>query len=299
VKASAFAKINLGLEVLYRRDDGYHEIRTIFQTVDLWDVLSFEATAGERLSFSCDDPALPTGEDNLVVRAAEALARRTGRRQGVAIHLEKKIPVGAGLGGGSSDAAATLLALNELWSAGLPLSALHDLARRLGADVPFFLYGGTALGIGRGDEVFPLAREVRLPIVLVLPDAPLSTASVYRSLVLTKRESTLKLQYFPSSVWDGEDSLFSISNDLESAAVRLLPSIDGFKQSLRELGACATAMSGSGSTVFGLFLSSATAESAALTLTARGDCAVATRTIVREEYLERRLNSRKGPGKTI
>lgn len=290
MRATAFAKINLGLEVLFRREDGYHELRTIFQTIDLCDRLSFQK-AERGITLDVDDPALPTDGGNLVTKAAEALARHAGREAGVSIRIEKKIPLGSGLGGGSSDAAVTLLALNSLWGLGLPLADLDALARGLGADVPFFLYGGTALGIGRGDEVYPLARQARFPIVLVLPAFSVETADLFRSLVLTKRESSLTLQYFASSGSDREDTFLYVVNDLESATMKRFPSIEGHLESLLELGAAASSMSGSGSAVFGVFSDAAMAESAARTLTARGVRALATRTVVGEEYRERRLSA--------
>jgi 4-diphosphocytidyl-2-C-methyl-D-erythritol kinase len=288
VKARAYAKVNLGLEVLFRRQDGYHELRTILQTVDLHDRLTLEPRRSG-IELEVDDASQPAGSENLVVRAAELLAGRIGRPVGVRIELEKRIPVGHGLGGGSADAAVTLLALNELRQAGLSDDDLRLLAAALGMDVPFFLHGGTALGIGRGDEVFPLAFQVDVPIVLILPDFAISTAAAYRNLILTKRESSLKLQSFASSSLGGGNGLPDLTNDLEAATREHLPSINGYKQILLELGAVLSLMSGSGSAVYGVFDDEAVTRSAARSLAERGIRAIATRTLTGKTYRERRL----------
>ena len=294
MKARAYAKVNLGLEVLFRREDGYHELRTILQTVDLYDRLSFESrSSGIELDLpdlpDLDYPNLPTGSDNLVVRAAELLAERVDRPVGVRVELEKRIPAGRGLGGGSSDAAVTLLALNELWQVGLSYRDLSSLGAELGMDVPFFLFGGTALGVGRGDEIFPLAHQVVVPIVLILPDFAISTAAAYRNLILTKRESSLKLHSFASASLGGGNGLPDLVNDLEAATREHLSSINGYKQILLELGAVASLMSGSGSAVFGIFDDAAVTRSVVQSLKGRGIRAIATRTLAGNTYRERLL----------
>ncbi len=294
MKVRAYAKVNLGLEVLFRREDGYHELRTILQTVDLYDRLSFKSrSSGIELDLpdlpGQEAPSLPTGSENLVVRAAERLAERIGRPVGVRIQLQKRIPAGRGLGGGSSDAAVTLLALNELWQAGLSYRDLSGLAAELGMDVPFFLFGGTALSVGRGDEIFPLAHQVAVPIVLILPDFAISTAAAYRNLILTKRESSLTLHSFASSTFGGGNELPDLTNDLETATGEHLSSINGYKQILLELGAVASVMSGSGSAVFGIFDDEVVTRSAAQSLKGRGIHAIATRTLAGNTYRERLL----------
>jgi 4-diphosphocytidyl-2-C-methyl-D-erythritol kinase len=292
VKARAYAKVNLGLEVLFRREDGYHELRTILQTIDVYDRLTYQPSpSGIELEVS--DPSLPAGSDNLVVRAAELLAHRLGTQKGVQIQLEKRIPASLGLGGGSADAALTLLALNELWEGGLSLAELHRLGAELGMDVPFFLYGGTALAIGRGDQVFPLANQIDVPIVLILPDFAISTAASYRNLMLTKRESSLKLQSFASGGLDGRNELLGLANDLETATKEHLPSINEYKQILLELGAVVSLMSGSGSAVFGVFDDEAMTGSASRSLAERGIRAIATRTLTGNTYRTRRLESQQ------
>ena len=294
--ARAFAKVNLGLEVLGKRDDGYHELRTILQTVDLHDELSF-CRENEGISLTTNDPDIGTGPENLVIRAASVLAESASSSGlGVSIHLEKNVPPGMGLGGGSADAAVTLLALDALWDLHTPTQNLHQLAASIGMDVPFFLYGGTALAVGRGDEVYPLAIEVDWPIVLIIPDFSISTASAYASLTLTKHRSDLTLQHF---VWTGpcvRDKLGELVNHLERATGSNTSKIQEYKQVLLDRGALATMMSGSGSAVFGVFGDGHSARSVANSLTREGLEAVATRTLTRQAYRKKRLSG--GPGWT-
>jgi len=291
LSARAYAKINLGLAVLARREDGYHELRTIFQTIDLYDRLSFRP-AEKGIELFSSDPELPTGRDNLVVRAAEILAERIECSKGIRIELEKTIPAGRGLGGGSADAAMTLLVLNELWQGDLSEAELRKLAAGIGMDVPYFLVGGTALGLGRGEEVYPLEFQIEVPIVLILPDFAVATAEAYSKLILTKRDTSLKLQDFALSCLGGREMSLDLVNDLESSTTVFSPAIHEYKASLTELGAAVALMSGSGSSVFGVFYDDAVARSAAESLAAKGTCAIATRTLARRTYLERRLESR-------
>ncbi len=295
--ARAFAKVNLGLEVLGKRDDGYHELRTILQTVDLHDELAFRRE-NEGISLTTNDPDIATGPENLVYRAASLLAASASSSGlGVSIHLEKNVPPGLGLGGGSADAAVTLLALDELWDLHTPAPDLHQLAASIGMDVPFFLYGGTALVVGRGDEVYPLAVEVDWPIVLILPDFSISTASAYASLRLTKRRSGFTLQHF---VWRSpcvRDRLRELVNHLEGATGSHTSKIQEYKQVLLDRGALVTMMSGSGSAVFGVFHDELSARSVANSLTREGLEAVATSTLTRQAYRSKRLSVRPGgPG---
>nr|ABZ06439.1 putative GHMP kinases putative ATP-binding protein [uncultured marine microorganism HF4000_010I05] len=177
----AFAKLNLTLEVLGRRDDGYHEVRTILQTIDLADRI--EVVPGPALQVECDDPSL-NGQANLVWRAAESLAKYGSVQPGAHIRIQKHIPVGMGLGGGSSDAAAALVALNQLWDLGMTTGDLAQVAAGLGSDVPFFLWGGTALSQGRGEQISPLPTLPSVPVTLVCPRTtlPNKTATLYSSL---------------------------------------------------------------------------------------------------------------------
>jgi 4-diphosphocytidyl-2-C-methyl-D-erythritol kinase len=279
----AFAKINVGLEVLGKRSDGYHELRTILQTIDFHDELSFEeGDEGIRLTTNSKD--IGTGPENLVVRAAMRLAEAAGHRGGAFIHLEKRIPQGKGLGGGSSDAAATLIALDRLWNTRASARDLHRLAASLGMDVPFFLHGGTALAVSRGDEIYPLPEPGDLPIVLILPDFSISTADAYGNLRLTNREADLKLLHFAWNLPEVRVELRELVNDLESAAGERFDSIQEYKRLLLDLGARGSMMSGSGSSVFGIFHDEASARDAAHALGLRGIEAVATRTVSGRAY---------------
>lgn len=295
------AKINLGLRVLSRRDDGYHGIRTLLAGVDLWDTLSFEA-AGERLSFTCDTPSVPSDRTNLVRRAAERLEAFLGRRlPGVRIHLEKRIPAGRGLGGGSSDAAAALVGLNRLCGLGLPRQVLCRLLVEVGMDAPYFLYGGLALATGRGEQIFPLSVEPKLPLVILVPDFGISTPDAYRGLprdagaigAAERDEPIDRLVRFlgpgPQGP-GGSGQLFAgcFLNDLERSTVLLRTrppdAIPQMRRALRAAGATETAMSGSGSAVFGVFLDRERAAEAAARLSSDEFRAIATRTITRSEH---------------
>ncbi|HKS30716.1 MAG TPA: 4-(cytidine 5'-diphospho)-2-C-methyl-D-erythritol kinase, partial [Pyrinomonadaceae bacterium] len=192
----AYAKINWRLNVLGRRADGYHEIRTIFQTVTLHDRLTFAASDDERLFLTCDDETVPSDERNLVVRAALALREKFQVREGAQLHLEKRIPVEAGLGGGSSDAAVALLGLAALWRIKTNREELSRIGARLGADVPFFFTGGTARGTGLGTEIAPLEDAPAVPLLIIKPEARVSTPEAYKALkrpALTKEVADIIL----------------------------------------------------------------------------------------------------------
>jgi 4-diphosphocytidyl-2-C-methyl-D-erythritol kinase len=288
LRGRAYAKINFGLEVLGKRPDGYHELRTILATVDFFDELTF-LSRPEGIQFSTNAPELQ-GEDNLVCRAARLLAEEASCRRGATIHLEKRIPAGAGLGGGSSDAALTLLALDRLWRTNADPKDLHRLACRLGMDVPFFLRGGTAIAVGRGDDLYPLDLPLDFHIVLILPDFGISTVEVYGNLRLTKRESSHTLQHFAWGVSPMQRSgLEDLVNDLEGATGARSTAIQEFKRLLREQGARGSMMSGSGSSVFGVFQDEVSASRAARALGSSGIRAMATRTLDGTTYRARRL----------
>lgn len=250
----SFAKVNLSLKVLGRRADGYHELRTVFQTVGLHDRITLEFTPARRgLEVTLEDPlAIP---DNLALRAARLYCERQGVRGRLRMRLEKRIPMGAGLGGGSSNAAAVLLALGPLTGRCVPPEALGDMAAGLGSDVPFFLYGGTALGLGRGEELYPLPDAPRYPVLIVAPPVHVSTAEAYRALgrpELTSPVDCRKLRKFQSFVWRAE-YLSGAENDFESAVFRLHPELGRWKRKLERLGARAARLSGSGAALFGVF----------------------------------------------
>ena len=248
----ALAKINLDLRVLGKRPDGYHELRTIFQTISLADTLDLAFTPGRKTSVEIEDVLeIP---DNLAARAAR-LALEAMRVSGkVEIRLTKRIPMGAGLGGGSSDAAAVLLALPALAGRIIPLPNLCALASQLGSDVTFFLLGGTAAGIGRGAELFPLPDGAPRRGVLIAPGLHVSTAEAYRRLSpsLTTELQQNKIFTFSSRLWSGGGAEAGC-NDFEAVVFQQHPRLAALKKRLRRAGASPALMSGSGSAIFGLF----------------------------------------------
>jgi 4-diphosphocytidyl-2-C-methyl-D-erythritol kinase len=289
INVPAFAKINLGLRVHGRRPDGYHEISTVFQTVSLRDTLSFQTADDGKLELACSDPSIPTDESNLVLRAAAALRERYGVSRGARVELEKVIPAGGGLGGGSADAAVALAALATLWEVETSAGELAEVGARLGADVPFFLYGGTALGTGTGTDIKPLADAPKMHLVVVAPGVHVSTAGAYEALgapALTKVEPLVNLSVSRTEA-DFPDSLCGVwSNDFEAVVVRLYPEIGRARERLVESGASRVMLSGSGSSVFGVFESKGEASRARETLKAETGWRVfACETLTRAEYL--------------
>lgn len=260
----AFAKVNLDLRVLSKRADGYHEIRTLFQTLSLHDTLSFHRITGGFELRATGEP-VPSGSGNIIWRAARAVWEAGGRRgapQGVEVRLIKRIPVQAGLGGGSSDAAAALVALNRFWGLRLPRPVLFELASALGSDVPFFLVGGTALGAGRGEVLLPLPDLPARQVVLARPVAGVSTADAYAWLdedaPAAAPEQSLAVPWPPGRM--------AVANDFEPPVCRRLPEIAAIRGALAGLGAELAMMSGSGSAVFGLFVREGAARQAAARL---------------------------------
>lgn len=238
------AKINWSLRILGKRRDGFHDLETVFQTISLADELTFREAG--RLTLDCDDPSIPTDQANLVIRAAKLLGAPP-----VAIELRKRIPAGGGLGGGSSNAAATLVALDRIFS--LRRGDLAELALSLGSDVPFFLLGGTAYATGRGEVLTPMAARAGIPLLLVLPEERVMT-----------REAFARVRRFSPALGIGAYTGFdNFSNDFEAPVFELLPQLAAFKVRLREAGAFWAGMSGSGSTVAGAFESSGMRDRAA------------------------------------
>ena len=286
VRIRAHAKINLDLRVLGTRADGFHELRTVFQALALHDVIECVPREGP-FAIECDAAGVPLDRTNLVWKAADALwrsLRRTGPVEGMAIRLRKQIPLQAGLGGGSADAAATLLGLAAAWRVPVRPAQLSDVAATLGADVPFFLSGGTALGLGRGDEVYPLADLPRHWIVLLIPGFGVSTVEAYGWYDHEREAGHAAVhepQYVPGP-WPSRAA--QMINDLEAPIARHHPEIDQMKVALRRAGAVAAAMSGSGSTVFGLFQRRADAVAAAGRLSGSGWRVVVTESVGRGEY---------------
>jgi 4-diphosphocytidyl-2-C-methyl-D-erythritol kinase len=252
----SFAKINWMLRVMGRRADGFHELRTIFQTITLHDKLTFVERADSELQLTCNSPDIPVDESNLILRAAASLRNYYRVQKGASIHAEKVIPVEGGLGGGSSNAAITLLALSHLWEIKTDKQELTDIGARLGADVPFFLTGGTAIGTGLGNEVRPINEVVVEHLLIVKPDERVSTAEAYKSLnapALTKAESDTILSI---SCVDERFTDFhpdALHNDFEPVVFHLKPEIERAKNALINLGARLCLLAGSGASVFGVF----------------------------------------------
>ncbi len=248
------AKVNLALSVLGRRRDGYHDVVTLFQAVDLCDVLT--AASAETLTLEVTDRTIPEDDTNLVLKAARLLGQRCPRAagRGATLRLVKRIPAGAGLGGGSSDAAGTLLLLDALWNLKLESSMLTGLAAELGSDVPFFLHGGTALGTDRGTTIEPLDPIAERTLILGSPPFGLSTPEVYRALgaPLTVDGAGVTVRRLFLKFVKGNDFALA-TNDLEPVAFRLRGELAAFKDAVSRSGAEVALVSGSGSTVFGLF----------------------------------------------
>ncbi|MDP1570684.1 MAG: 4-(cytidine 5'-diphospho)-2-C-methyl-D-erythritol kinase [Vicinamibacterales bacterium] len=296
---AACAKINLDLRILGVRADGFHDLRTVFQTLALHDVVTITRRRGA-FTITCSDPEIPVDRRNLVWRAASLLwrlARRPGAApKDVAIHLEKRIPAQAGLGGGSADAAATLIGLASLWALDVDVVTLSRLAARLGADVPFFLVGGTALGLGRGDDIYPLVDLPRSHVVVARPGFGVSTVEAYGwydADARPRREPPVRPVPAHWPAWTR-----GLRNDLEPPVVRRHPTVGRIKTVLLDGGAAVAAMSGSGSAVFGVFSARPDADRAARAVADRGWAAVTTRTLTRADYQRLLARQLAGPRTT-
>jgi 4-diphosphocytidyl-2-C-methyl-D-erythritol kinase len=254
VRVPAYAKLNLGLRVLYRRPDGYHELRTVFQTISLADRLQIELAPARTTRIVI--AGTPEIKDNLVEHACRLALEAMKIHANVCITLNKKIPMGGGLGGGSSDAAATLLALPVLARKALPADRQQELASQLGSDVPFFLHGGTALGLGRGGELYPLPDRPATHGLLVVPNVHSSTAEAYRDIspTLTSIRLQNKMVSFQREIWGAGGNQTGVDeNDFEEVVFARHPELKRIKQRLSRLGAKPAAMTGSGSAIFGIF----------------------------------------------
>ena len=276
------AKINPVLEVLGKRADGYHELALVFQAIGLYDELEFsEEGQGPRLEILESPGSLATDDTNLILKAVKLFCGEILKEErGVRIRLKKKIPLAAGLGGGSSDAAATLLGLDRLFKAQAGETRLKALAAQLGSDVPFFLTGGTALGEGRGEKITPWAPGPEVSLILVKPPEGLSTPAVYRSgkAVITGGE---KARDFQAILRGGNlrEIGRSLFNGLEPAAFFLMPAVEAIKKQLLQAGAIGALVSGSGPTVFGLAESLPQAEKIRLGLEGQGYSMFVTQTV--------------------
>ena len=263
-RVRAFAKINRSLEVLGVRPDGFHELRTVFQSIALHDTLAIRAVAGA-FQLTCDDPACPADRSNLIWRAAEQVWKAAGRRgvpRDVSIQLTKRIPLQAGLGGGSSDAAAALRAFGRLWR--VKPDRIRALGSALGADVPYFFEGGTTLGLDRGDLLFPLVDAPRAWVVVVVPAFGVSTKDAF-------------------AWWDrdGARPAGQAINDLQAVVAKRHPEIGRLVRALERAGASHAAMTGAGSAVFGLFSTRTGAQRAASLISKRGSRTIVTKTVDR------------------
>ncbi len=270
IRIPAYAKVNLRLDVLGKRADGYHELRTIFHTVTLHDTLQFRPARGNAIELQIqgnEQLSQESAEKNLVYRAVDALRRELKIRPGVQILLQKRIPAGRGLGGGSSDAAAALLGYLQFVRKKVESTRLLEIAAALGADVPFFLLGGRALGIGKGDEIYALPDVPKRTLLIVSPrEIHVPTPDAYRWLhapelaSLTKFAANHKLFEFCALCWSTQ--VERLSNDFEKAVFRRHPRLDRIRRVLLQKGASEALLAGSGSAVFGVFPSPAKARRA-------------------------------------
>jgi 4-diphosphocytidyl-2-C-methyl-D-erythritol kinase len=287
VRLSAFAKINLCLHVVSKLPDGYHELRTVFQSISLHDSLELTLSPGRdtnlEIRTESKGPAVPADSNNLVWRAIDALRQEFRMRQGFHARLVKRIPVARGLGGGSSDAAAALLGLLRLIRRELPLPRLLEIASSLGADVPFFLFGGRALGVHRGDEIYPLPDLPSQTVVVISPrDIGVNTSEAYAWLdsKLTTSGSTPRIWSFCALCWSRQSG--GLCNDFEAAVFDRHFRLHQIKRRLLQEGAAEAALAGSGSAVFGLFRNPAQARRAARAFS--NDQVFVARTLSRDSY---------------
>ncbi len=248
------AKINLAIDVLRKRTDGYHDVVMIMQTVALYDTLTLKSTKDE-IKLSSNSCSIPLDNTNIVYKAAEYLKYKYGVKNGAYIHIEKNIPVAAGLAGGSTDAAAALRLLNKAWDLRLTKAELMDAGRKLGADVPFCIQGGTALAEGLGDKLTPIKSMPDCYILLAKPSVSLSTKEVYQSLILEEIKTRPDIKAMLSAINAGDLQKVSenLCNVLEASSIKMCPEVDAIKKKLLEYGAMGSLMSGSGPTVYGVF----------------------------------------------
>jgi len=283
VRLPAYAKINLCLHVLGKRADGYHELRTIFQAISLHDTLELALVPEPGIFLETSDPALSVGPENLVHRAIDAMAGEIGIGGGVRARLEKRIPVARGLGGGSSDAAAALIGMLRLTKKKIPLARLMEIAAGLGADVPFFLFGGRALAVNRGDEIYPLPNGPKQTVLVVSPrDIGVSTKDAYEwlSTELTRLSKPNRIWGFCALCWSRQGA--GVSNDFEGPVFRRHPRLGEIRDGLLQRGAADAALAGSGSAVFGIFRNPAQARRAARAFPE--DSIFVVETLTREDY---------------
>ncbi|EIW00081.1 LOW QUALITY PROTEIN: 4-diphosphocytidyl-2C-methyl-D-erythritol kinase [Thermoanaerobacter siderophilus SR4] len=252
IKVKAYAKINLSLDVLGKREDGYHEISTIMQSIDLADILEFEKS--DTIEILCDNPKVPVGEDNLIVKVINLLKEKYQKKEGILVRLNKKIPLAAGLAGGSADAAATIVALDKLWNLNMSKRRKKEIALKVGADVPFCLEGGTKLAKGIG-EIFENLKIPSMSLLLVKPDIEISTKEIYDKWDRLNFKSHHATFLVAQAIQEGNIYKIAenIKNDLELVTSRECEVINQIKEELLKKGALGCAISGSGPTVYGIF----------------------------------------------
>lgn len=264
ITLKALAKINLGLDVVRRREDGYHEVRMIMQTIHLYDKLDIKKTAESGITITSNLSYVPTNENNLVYKAGKLLMDEFNITDGVAVHLQKRIPVAAGMAGGSSDAAAMLYGMNEIFELGLSRKELMERGVKIGADVPYCLMRGTALAEGIGEKLTSLPPMVKCPVLIAKPAISVSTKFVYDNLKLNEKTEHPDIDQLVSDIKNKD--LYAIANHmgnvLESVTIPEYPIIAQIKEQMMKSGAINSMMSGSGPTVFGLFEDEETARKA-------------------------------------
>ncbi len=284
----SYAKINWFLRVLgKRKEDNYHELCTAFQTVSLNDYITFQK--GNELSLTCDDPKIPTTDENLIIKAAELLNNKFNTKYGAKIHLEKRIPSPGGLGGGSSNAAVTLLGLSTLWALDTGFEELFKLGTKLGADVPFFLNGGTALGMGTGTEIKQTKQVQKNHLLIVTPNVSISTAVAYAKLnapYLTKKDGKSILTICRNLANRLNSKGFQLENDFEKSVLNAYKEVKEIKEKLLEVGAIQALLSGSGASVFGVFDNKEKQQLALTKFNGVKTKKFAVQTVSREAYID-------------
>ena len=262
MRIQAFAKINLGLDVLGKREDGYHEVRMIMQTINLFDRLEIKKIKESAIKIHTNLFFLPVNENNLVYKAAKLLIDEFGIQEGVSVGLTKKIPVAAGMAGGSTDAAAMLFGMNRLFGLGLSKKQLMERGVKIGADVPYCIMRGTALAEGIGDKLSPLPAMVKCPVLIAKPQISVSTKFVYQNLKLDDKTVHPDIDRLIEDIRNKDLKAVSdhMGNVLESVTIPNYPVISQIKEQMMDSGAVGSMMSGSGPTVFGLFDDSRTAQ---------------------------------------
>lgn len=283
----SFAKINRHLRILGKRADGFHELCTVFQTVSLHDSLTF--SEADELIFTCDDGRIPADESNLIVKAARLLQKKHAIEKGAKIHLEKRIPAPGGLGGGSSNAAIALIGLARLWRLRIGREEFCALGGELGSDVPFFFFGGTALGTGRGTEIEPLADWTEKYLLIVTPPVDVPTRAAFALLNaprLTNYASKSILQICRNEAQTPDLRQTALTNDFEASVFALAPEIRRVKEKLLELGARKALLSGSGASVFAVFDKEETRQTTIKALEEKNWRKFVVATISRQKYRE-------------